>query len=284
VDQNGLLEGGLRVLALDIGGSRTKWAVFQGGEMVESGAFPTPQDPDALLRSVRGKEAHRIAVAFAGFAHEGTVAFSPNLPEYQGVRLVDLISRETGARVILENDANCFVLGEALRGAGRGAICVLGLTLGTGIGGGLVIDGRLYRGAGFALEPGHTIVDPDGPPCACGSRGCLESLIGERAFCARFGYPSARKAAEAKDEKAWDFYGHWLGIALANFINILDPDAVVLGGGVAGAIGLFWSSMMAAVESGTVQWKMRKTRLVRSELGEHAALWGGYILAENPGH
>lgn len=273
----------MKTLALDIGGRRTKWGVFREGKMAESGAFPTPRSPEELVKRLREDEYSAIAIAFAGFAHEGRIAFSPNLPEYQGVRLADILSRETGARVILDNDANCFALGEAKRGAGQGARSVIGLTLGTGIGGGFVIEGKLYRGAGFALEPGHTTVDPDGPPCACGNRGCLESFIGERAFCERFGHASARDAFEARDREAWDFYGHWLGIGLANLINILDPEVVVLGGGITGAFEMFQRPMMAAIESRTVRWERRKTRLARSELGDEAALWGGYILAENPG-
>jgi len=270
-------------LILDVGGKRTKWALFRGGKMVDSGAFPTPRKPDELAGQLKEMKPSVIAVAFAGFAHQGKIAFSPNLPEYQGFPLAEFLSRETSARVVLDNDANLFTLGEAKRGAARGARTVLGLTLGTGIGGGLVIDGKVYRGAGFALEPGHMIVDPNGPPCGCGNRGCLESLVGEEAFCARFGYASAKEAFEAGDEKAWDFYGYWLGLGIANLLNILDPDAVVLGGGVAGATELFEKPMIAAIARGTVEWKRRKTRLARSELGDKAALWGGYLLAENPG-
>lgn len=270
-------------LTLDVGGKRTKWALFRKGEMAEQGAFPTPDKPEDLAGHLKEMGASVIAVAFAGFAHEGKIAFSPNLPEYQGFPLVDFLSRETSARVILDNDANLFTLGEARRGAGQVAKTVLGITLGTGIGGGLVICGKVYRGAGFALEPGHMIVDPNGPPCGCGSQGCLESLIGERAFCKRFGYASAKEAFEARDEKAWDFYGYWLGLGLANLINILDPDAAVLGGGIAGAFGLFEKAMIAAVESRVVEWNKRKTRLAMSELGDEAALWGGYLLAKNPG-
>ncbi len=274
----------MNCLALDLGATRVKWAVFQNGQKKDSGSFQTPSDPKELTPRLPKGRFSKIAVAFAGFAHQGRIAFSPNLPGYQGFPLSEFLSKETGAITILDNDANCFALGEALAGAGRGFTTVLGLTLGTGIGGGLVIRGEIYRGAGFALEPGHTIVDPDGPACGCGKRGCLEAFIGEKAFSDRFGYGSAREAWEARDSEAWDFYGYWLGVGLANLINILDPEIIVLGGGIAGAFDLFEKTLRETLAAGTVEWQRRKTGLARSELGDEAALWGGYFLAENTGN
>ncbi len=270
-------------LALDLGATRVKWATFSGDRISGSGAFPTPRRPEDIVNHLKGSVPSTIAVAFAGFARGGMIAFSPNLPEYQGFPLFEFLSRETGARVILENDANLFTLGEARLGAGRGGRIVLGLTLGTGIGGGLVIDGEIYRGAGFALEPGHTIVDPDGPACGCGNRGCLEAIIGEKPFCQRFGYESAKDAFDAKDTEAWDFYARWLGIGLANLVNILDPETVVLGGGITGAFELFEKTLRETLADNVVEWGRRKTRLARSALGDEAALWGGYFLAKGSG-
>lgn len=273
----------MNCLALDLGATRVKWATFTGDRISGSGAFPTPRRPEDIVKHLKGSAPSRIAVAFAGFAREGRIAFCPNLPEYQGFPLSEFLSRETGASVILDNDANLFTLGEAQRGAGRGGRTVLGLTLGTGIGGGLVIDGKIYRGAGFALEPGHTIVDPEGPPCGCGNRGCLEALIGEKPFCQRFGYESAKDAFDARDTEAWDFYGRWLGIGLANLINILDPDTVVLGGGITGAFELFEKALTETLAANVVERRIRETRLARSALGDEAALWGGYLLAKGSG-
>lgn len=271
-------------LALDLGATRVKWALFQGGQKTDSGAFQTPPDPRDLVQRLPKLKSSKIAIAFAGFAHEGKIAFSPNLPGYRGFPLADFLSGETGASVILENDANLFTFGEALAGAGRGFATVLGLTLGTGIGGGLVIRGEIYQGAGFALEPGHMTVDPDGPPCACGKKGCLEALIGERAFCQRFVYGSAKEACAARDGEAWNFYGYWLGLGLGNLVNTLDPDVIVLGGGVSGAFELFVEPALVAMANTTVGWDKRRTRVAVSMLGDETALWGGYFLAENPGN
>ncbi|MGC8894821.1 MAG: ROK family protein [candidate division WOR-3 bacterium] len=270
-------------LVIDLGATRIKWAVFLNDHIADSGSYPTPADPHEVLKPLMGMKPSTITIAFAGFACGGRIAFSPNLPGYQGFPLAEFLHGETGSKVILDNDANLFALGEVAVGAGKGFGVVLGLTLGTGIGGGLVIDGKIYRGAGFALEPGHMIVDPDGPVCGCGSRGCLESLIGERVFCQRFGYESAKDAFEAGDSEAWDFYGRWLGIGIGNLINILDPQAIILGGGVAGAFDLFERSITQAIAAIVVEWQRRKTRLVRSELRDEAALWGGYYLAKASG-
>jgi glucokinase len=159
------------------------------------------------------------------------------------------------------NDANAFALAEARCGAGRGAQVVLGLTLGTGVGGGIVIGGRLHTGAhGFAGEVGHVSLERDGPPCACGNRGCLETFVGNRAIVARYlelsGGPSARVlegaggrveaitpeaihqaalAGEAAARATFQRTGEILGIALAGLANVLDPDVIVLGGGVSQA-------------------------------------------------
>ncbi len=155
-----------------------------------------------------------------------------------------------GSRVRMENDANCFALAEALHGAAAGARCVFGVILGTGVGGGIVLDGRIWSGAqGIAGEWGHMTLDPEGPDCYCGRRGCVETFLSgpglERAYrdvCgettraeeiwARAGTGEATAAAVVESYRA-DF-----GFALAQVVNLLDPDVVVLGGGVSNSPGL----------------------------------------------
>ena len=148
----------------------------------------------------------------------------------------------------MENDVNCFTLGEALVGAGKGAETVLGITLGTGVGGGIVIDGRIYRGAfGAAGELGHMTIKFDGPRCSCSSFGCLEEYCSERFFLKKGGLPQKfYDDAEKGDKKAlkiYNEYGKYLGIGLANVINLLDPEVIVIGGGIANAYKLFVKEM-----------------------------------------
>jgi len=278
-------------LSLDIGATRTKWALFrqeradQNPSIVGAGAIPTPSDPGELMAGLRalGITPDRLAAAFAGVVSEGRVIFSPNLPAYGGFPLESGLSDSVGIPALVANDADCFTLGEALHGAARGLRTVVGLTLGTGIGGGMVVGGEIHRGAGFAGEAGHMVIDPDGPVCGCGRHGCLEALLGEGRFASRFGYRSALEAYEAKDAEAWDFYGTHLGIAVANLVNFLDPDAVVLGGGVSAGWDLFSPSMLAAIQKGVVAFELRKTAFLRSELGGSAGLWGGIVLASRTG-
>jgi glucokinase len=192
---------------------------------------------------------------------EGTALRITNIPGLDGVRLGPVLAERLGMTVVLENDVNAMAYGEFLYGAGAPCRNLVCLTLGTGVGGGLVLEGRLFRGSGFtAGEIGHVCVDPDGIRCPCGSHGCLERYVGEQAIVdqARWrleaGIPSTipdhletggritgravAKAAEAGDRMARGILadaGRRLGLVLGGLMNVLAPDAFVVGGGVAGA-------------------------------------------------
>jgi len=134
-----------------------------------------------------------------------------------------------------ENDASCFVLGEALR---LGKNCVAGLTLGTGVGGGVVIDGKLFAGTGNAGEFGHCTICLDGTKCECGSAGCLEQYVSAKGVRKQFG-----KEPTALSKREWKRFGSFLGVGIANIINSFAPEAVVLGGGISRAFNLFKEAM-----------------------------------------
>jgi glucokinase len=167
------------------------------------------------------------------------------------------------------------------------------LTLGTGIGGGLIVHGRLDRGAsGSAGEIGHMTIVPDGRRCACGSRGCLETLIGSSAVV-REGRAALRRgssrltpellsrAARAGDRAArqvWVRFGEWLGIGVANLVNLLNPDRVVIGGGIARAWPLFYPSLARTVRARAMEVPARAARIVRGQLGDQAGIIGGAVL------
>ncbi len=262
------------MLAVDVGAQWTKWARLEGGRVLEKGKFPTPQEPAELVRALAELGEREVGVAFAGFLREGRVAFSPNLPRYQGFPLLDALLGKFD-RAAVENDANAFALGEALFGAGRGRRIVLGITLGTGIGGGLVVDGRLYKGAGFALEVGHVLVDPEGPRCGCGRRGCVEALLGERRLRERFG---------ELNSQSWEFYGTWLGRAAADWVNLLDPEVMVFGGGLSKFWDEFKGPFFRELKAGVVAWEARRLEVRLAELGELAPLRAmEALLNENSG-
>ena len=275
----------MEVLAVDVGGTRTKWGLFKNEKLVESGAQPTPPDPRELMELMASlPRADSLAVAFAGFLHQGAIAFCPNMPRFQGFALKHELEEVLGLPVVVANDADCFTLGEAVFGSGKDAETVLGITLGTGVGSGIVVNKRIFRGAGFAGEMGHISVDPNGPGCNCGRKGCLEAFIGEKHFAARFGYASAKQAYQARDESAWNFYGEKLGAALADAVNLIDPGLVVIGGGVSAAFDLFEKAMLKQLETGVVAYESRGIRVVRSSLGSAAGLYGGFALVSQNGN
>jgi fructokinase len=188
--------------------------------------------------------------------------------------------------VRLENDANCFALAEALMGAGRGHDCVFGVIMGTGCGGGIVIGGQVRRGPqSIAGEWGHMVIDPAGPPCYCGARGCVETFISGGGFEKRFAARTGRRLSVAEimagaagdadcASAADDFYARF-GQAVANLLAVLDPDIVVLGGGLSNLEGLY-SRGIEAVRRRVFSDELT-TPIVRNLLGDSAGVVGAAL-------
>jgi glucokinase len=239
---------------------------------------------------------------------EGRLRFSPNLPQAHGVDWKILMGeRLTGRTILIENDANLAVLAEHRLGAARGYRHVVMVTLGTGIGGGLIVDGRVQVGAhGFAGEIGHMVVDPAGPPCPCGRRGCWERyasggglgiLAREAALAGKLpgvvalsgGDPegvrgedvtAAALAGDVDARRVMEQVGWWVGFGLANLACVLDPECFVLGGGLVGAGDLLLESTRRAyaelVEGGAAR---PDTAIVPAALGERAGAVGAALAA-----
>jgi glucokinase len=249
------------------------------------------------VRRLRG-----VGIGAPGLVQQGIVRRMVNVPGWRNVRLQHALEQRLGCPCRVDNDANCAALGEASFGAGRGAKQVVAVTLGTGVGGGLVLDGRLYRGAnGAAGEIGHMVVDPGGPRCGCGRRGCLEAHVGTAAILRRARAAMRRQpgplrrlaagsrltprlvsdaaaAGDASARRVWEETGTWLGIGLANVVNLLNPDRIVIGGGVSGAWRYFAPSMRRAMTSHAVFSEAVTGRAVRARLGAHAGVVGAAVL------
>ncbi|MGD9763695.1 MAG: ROK family protein [Candidatus Binatia bacterium] len=205
-----------------------------------------------------------------------------------GADLAGDLARRIGRPLRVENDANCFALAEARHGAGQGARLVFGVIMGTGVGGGLVIDGRLWSGPQhIAGEWGHHRIEPAGRPCYCGGRGCVETLLAGPAVESRYrergGAPAAmeeivgraragERLAGAVLEEFLDHFGH----ALGNVISILDPDAVVLGGGLSNIDELYVAGV-GAVARYVFNDELR-TPILRNRLGDSAGVLGAALL------
>jgi fructokinase len=209
-----------------------------------------------------------------------------------GQPLLEDVEGAVGRQVSMANDANCFALAEARWGAGHGAPVVAGIILGTGMGGGIVVDGRVLDGPqGIAGEWGHLSINPDGPECYCGHRGCLETYLSgsgmERRFRERAGHALATEEIwRAADDSAHPFhdasvaacldYLDWFGRGIASILNLLDPDVVVLGGGLSQVERLYMEGpgrVRAYIFSDDLT-----TPIVPPQLGEAAGVFGAALL------
>lgn len=293
------LTGGI---GLDVGGTKIEGVVLDaGGEIVlrkrvatraERGYAAIVETAADLVRELRtvAPAVDRVGVGMPGAVSRRTgLVKNSNTQCLNGRDFPGDLSRRAGLPVIAENDANCFALAEARLGAGRGGAVVFGVIIGTGVGGGIVVDGRLHTGAQrIAGEWGHHSIDPAGPACYCGRRGCAETYLSGPALAARFGARSGRRATAAEVFAAAgsgdavaaavvaEFLEHF-GRALANVIAILDPDLVVLGGGLSNAAELYTAGRAAVARY--VFSDELTTALVANQLGDSAGVFGAALLS-----
>jgi len=293
--------------AVDIGGTKiAAGMVDDTGQVLCQLECPTHAYrgyPDGLKRMIgmlqdtariAGTEISGIGIGSTGLVYPISGAFGDVdfLPGWQGNNPVEDLARAFNVSVALENDADASALGEASWGAGKGKSRLVYVTVGTGIGGGIILDGHLYRGADMAHpEIGHHVVDPSGPPCSCGFRGCWESMATGPALVAWFKsnapakeqYPENLTAkqicqlAQQGDDlarRAVEREGYYLGLGLANLINLFVPDAIVLGGSVMKSAALFLDGIRKVISQGCRFVPFEKTELALASLGEHANLVG----------
>ena len=224
----------------------------------------------------------------------GIVARWSNVPSFNGCPMRAELSRRLGTSVFLENDANAAALGEHWMGAGRGAEDMVLLTIGTGIGGGIVTGGRILHGhAGMAAEIGHMTVVPNGNPCGCGNRGCVEkhasaSAVAALGRLAGLGHNVTAKEVDdlavqgnAVAQAIYRSAGEALGIAIASLINIFNAPLYLIGGGMSAGWDRFAPAMLAEVERRSLTYRLTKstTRIERAALGGDAGLYGAASLA-----
>ncbi|MEY3020609.1 MAG: hypothetical protein RLZZ272_1593 [Actinomycetota bacterium] len=303
-----------RVLGLDLGGTNVKTALVEvpasgataGAEVVATAMHPTHAERGAAavvdrlaeLALVTIEEHGPVAAMGLGIPglfdrRAGTAVLIPNLPgPWEGRALRDPIERAIGVPVHLINDARAFTLAEAVLGAGRGCSTMIGVTLGTGVGGGVFIDGEVRLGAfGTAGEISHQIVEPDGPVCGCGNRGCAEALTRADVLAAAAGRASAEEvyAAAAQGdrrcEEAIARAADYLGIAIANAVVLIGPERVVIGGGIAASGEAVIGPIRAALARRSVIVPPGAVEVVAAELGTLAGAIGAALAAvtELPG-
>ena len=288
-------------LGLDLGGTNIKVATLSrdGDDFevvtthsVETGAEGGPDEvSDNLvatgLSASEGREFSTVGLGVPGHfdRHTGNVLLFPNLPgEWEGFPLRERIEQGLGLPTWMVNDARAFTLAEGLVGAGRGCQTVACITLGTGVGGGIMIDGRLHRGAfGVAGELGHQTIVPDGPLCGCGNRGCVEALTKAEVIASLGGKESPSDVFEAarngdqKSIEAVNQVATYLGIGLANVVTMIGPDRIVVGGGIAEAGELIMEPVRQAVKERVTLVPTELIEVVPAQFGTFAGAIGAAL-------
>ena len=308
-------------IGLDLGGTNAKYGVVTtSGKIIERGRFEvcSERGPAPIIREIidclkslidklpADRRIQGAAIGAAGLIRERNtvLAYAPNLPGWFDVPLARILTQELELPVRLENDADLITLGEWKFGAGQGLNSLVLVTLGTGVGGGLILDGHLWHGTfGSAVELGHVVVDPEGPPCICGRKGCLESLASATAMAkeGRRLITKGRKTlykgaleeltsahlmelADRGDEVAMDVFkraGQALGLVLANVFNVLGLEGAVIGGGAGPVFKHLEAEITRVLKERVITADVERIRLAQAVLGDDAGLFGAPTLFEN---
>jgi glucokinase len=306
------------VLGIDVGGTKVEIAAIDSGCAVDPQRVPTPlESADALLDGIEALAQRVMAVhgepvavgvgvpSQVDFA-TGTVISSVNIP-LEGVQLRDELERRFGVPVYVDNDGNCAALAEAALVDDGPARHLVMLTLGTGVGGGVVINGSVFRGAtGLGAELGHVVVNAHGPECPgkCPNRGCLEAYcsgvaLSRAATSFAQGEPDSELAAAADEDgrvsgvdvvrlaregeedsaRLMSDLGMWLGVGIASFVNIFEPEHIVIGGGLGVAADLFLDTAIAEARSRALPAGYDKVAISQAKGGPDAGVIGAGLLA-----
>jgi glucokinase len=301
-------------VAVDIGGTHIRVAVYEPDSLTPVAHHRTrslatePGVYDRLEQAIEAvwpKEGARaIGIASPGplDPHTGTILATPNIPEWKNFPVAPKLSQHFGVPVHLDNDANMAGLAEWQYGAGKGHANLVYLTISTGIGGGVISHGCLLQGFhGMGAELGHMIIDPNGPPCGCGKRGHVESFCSGPSIARYFSEqiqagqtsslqnepkPStahiadAARAGDALAISAFEHAGHYLGIAVANYLAIFDPSIVIFGGGVSQVGELLFKPFEESLKKHTFHpHYLDNLVITRAALGDDAGLLGALALA-----
>ncbi|MBI4124620.1 MAG: ROK family protein [Deltaproteobacteria bacterium] len=280
-------------VAVDVGGTHLRVGlVNESGQIVrkekkEVGANRRPKDffqrMAGLIRETAGekiKEIAGIGLGLPGICNfkEGVVHQLPHFPEWRDVPAARLLAEDFSCPIVFDNDANMAAVGEYWKGSAKGLNNFMMLTLGTGIGGGIFLDGKIWRGdEGFAGEVGHMTIEADGRSCACGSRGCWETYAASQAVPKGTTAETLAKAADGGDSKAlafWREYGIYLGIGIGNLAKITGVENYCLGGSIAKAHPHFMESCREEIKKRTYPRLAQKVKVLPSALGEDGNLLG----------
>ncbi|MFP4175867.1 MAG: ROK family protein [Planctomycetota bacterium] len=302
------------VIGIDLGGTYIKaGSLTPDGEILYRGRRQTRAEggPEGVCdniaaavnecrEAVGDREVVGVGIGSPGPLNvsRGIVYFAPNLPGWEDVPLRDMVADRTGLDCVVENDANAAALGEQWKGAGAGCSSLVQFTLGTGIGGGIVLDGEVWHGFNdCAAEIGHMSIDPEGPRCGCGNWGCVEAFASATAMVRRIretissGCKSTLSKMAPDDITARDIYeaategdsaarenihmtGFYLGVAVANIMHVFNPEVVVFSGGVTAAGNMLLRPIRQTARERSMEACRRDVKIRFAELGEDAGIVG----------
>ncbi len=306
------------VLSMDLGGTNLRMAAIDSsGDILYRSEHRTPQAEHAreiLLLIIESANECLAAVKSQGIVlaiaaavpatvnvEQGIILQAPNVPALNDFEICAALTNKLNIPCFLENDANAAAVGENWLGASKGFRNSIHVTLGTGVGGGIIIDGKILRGIdGTAGEIGHICVEPFGAPCGCGSHGCVEQYSSATAIVRLTNELSGKfpdsdllknkllsalevyQAGQTGDELALEVFrqqGFYLGIALAGLVNVLNPEIIVIGGGAAAGWDLFAPSLVEQIKGRAYREPAKRAKIVRARLGDDAGILGAARMA-----
>ncbi len=298
------------VVGVDVGGTNVKLGIVNSsGKVLSRSSFSTVafiQTPETLTdavceavvallakEGVSRSDVLGVGIGLPGLidVDKGVVRLLPNIPGWADVALKRIMEKKLGLKVLVENDVNMITLGEWEYGAGKGIEDLICMTLGTGVGAGLILNNRIYRGPGFAAgEIGHAPLSDDGPACGCGGWGCFERSVGNKRLqkdaVVMFGKEDItledvyRKAVEGKKKalKFWEAVGEKVALGLIGPINILNPECIIIGGGVSRSFDWMKPSIEKTVKRRCMKTQAEMVRFVKARLDDDAGIIGAEVL------
>lgn len=292
------------IVGIDLGGTNIKIGIFSlEGELLKtwktsSKSLQNPNNiqnviQDELKRFDEFSNIQAIGIGVPGLVtNDGIVMESPNFPNWHEVNFSKILGDVLIIPVRIENDANLFAIGEGFVGSAKDCKNFVGITLGTGVGGGIILNGKIYRGnKGMAGEIGHIVIHPSGPICSCGKKGCLEAYSSAKAI-EKMMEQQTQLVLEAQDiaglamkgdkiaKKIFEKAAYHLGIGIATIVNLLDVEMIVVGGGVSKAWELLEKGIQKGFEEHTFKTHLEKVQIKKSLLEDNAGIFGGFYIAK----
>lgn len=299
------------IIGIDLGGTNTKIGLVAGNNIVSNRILNTKEYPsknkliDAIVETIKdiikSHCLHKSNIKAIGMGVPGLVDYSrgfvyylPNISGWRNTPLKKIMQKKTGLPIFIDNDVNALALAELHLGAGKNVKNFVVLTLGTGVGGGIVADGRLYRGANFcAGEAGHIPINESGPKCNCGGRGCLERYIGNKYILQQAKHiinksditlEDLGRLAKNGNKRAlavWQKVGRRLGVALSGIVNFFNPQKIIIGGGIANVGSVLFDEIRRTIHKRAMPVPRQAVSVVKSRLGKNSGILGCAYLVEN---